>query len=116
MSYLPLLDVELLSVILGFSTGVAFGNAGKNFDNEVQNTQWFKNRNRLVKWFLKFLMDVTHHFQYGLILMLYAMVYIDMELHPVRFWLVYSFGFGLVVTDIKDIPRRFRRFFEFPTK
>jgi len=112
MSYIPLLDSELLSVVLGFSTGVAFGNAGKNLDQTIKNTQWFKNRSGFVKWLISFLLDVTHHFQYGLALMLYALVYIDPIQHPIRFWLLYSFGFGLVVTDIKDIPPRFRKFFE----
>lgn len=111
MSYVPDLPVELLAVILGFSTGVCMGNAGKNFDNLVQNTQWFKNRSAVSKFLIKFILNVTHHFQYGLILMLYAKCKIDPNVHPVIYWTIYSLGFGLVVTDIKDIPKRFRKFF-----
>jgi len=111
MSYIPLLDTELLSVILGFSTGALLGNAGKNFDYNIKKTEWFKNLNQFSKWLISMILDVTHHFQYGLILMLYALTYIDSNLHPIRFWLIYSFGFGLVVTDVKDIPKRFRKYF-----
>jgi len=110
MSYVPLLETELLAVVLGFGTGVALGNGGKDFDRMVQETEWFKKLSKFKKWLVKMLLDLTHHFQYGLILMLYARIYLE-STHPTLFWIVYSLGFGLVVTDIKDVPRRFRRFF-----
>ena len=110
MSYVPLLDMELLAVVLGFGTGIALGNAGKNFDRMVQETEWFSKLSTFYKWLVKTLLDVTHHFQYGLILMLYARIYLETT-HPTLFWIVYSLGFGVVVADIQDVPRRFRKFF-----
>jgi len=107
--YIPLLDVELVAVILGFATGIAMGNAGKNFDYEFQQSEWFQGKSKFHQYIVKIILNSTHHFQYGLILMLYALKYLEQG--TIIFWVLYSLGFGLVVTDIKDIPQRFRKFF-----
>ena len=109
-SYIPLFDAELTCVVLGFSTGIALANSFKNFDYKVQRTEWFKKLGTFRKYLVKSALDVFHHFQYGLILMLFAQIYVEPN-HPLLFWILYSLGFGVVTADIRDIPPRFRRFF-----
>jgi hypothetical protein len=81
---------------LWFAMGVNFGRGfGKQLDQTIQSTDWFKRRGRFVQWFVRRVLDVTHHWWIGGLLMAYSG---SVEL----FW----FGAGLFVDDLPDIPRR----------
>ena len=107
MNYLPDFPVEFIVTVLGFGIGFYLGNSGKNFDHEVQQTEWFGRLGRFRKWLVKQALNTTHHFQYGLLLMYIAKTKLTGDLQT----FVYSLGFGMLVTDIKDVPARFRKFF-----
>ncbi len=83
--------------LIGFSFARGFG---KRLDNDIQNSEWFKRRNPIMKGFLKRLLDSLHHYWAGLLLMLYAP-------GPEAYW----FGLGLFIDDLPDIPRRYRILF-----
>jgi len=92
---------DLLSVtwfLIGFCFGRGFG---KQMDQEIVKSDWFKRRGRLSQEIIKRLLDATHHFWIGLLLMLYAPC-------PEVYW----FGLGLFMDDWPDIPRRFRKLFK----
>jgi len=86
-----------------FIIGVTFGRGfGKKLDQGIVASKWFKKRNPIVQGLLKRILDVTHHFWVGLLLMLYIPM-------PEIYW----FGAGLFVDDLPDVPRRYRKMFGF---
>lgn len=95
---LPIPQTFLQAVWMG--VGLTFGRAfGKDLDYNVQQSDWFKNRNYLIQLFLKRLMDFLHHWYMGALLMIY---FSELE--------VYWFGFGLLIDDLPDIPSRIKKF------
>ena len=86
---------ETFEAAVWFALGIQFGRSfGKQLDQGIQGEDWFK---ALPKWereVIKRLLDFTHHWWMGALLMLYA---------P-PFW--YWFGAGLFVDDLPDIPNR----------
>ena len=90
--------------LLGFTFARQFG---KKFDYEVQQTEWFKKLPSFWQWFVKCLLDFTHHWWIGLLLMCYA----HLTPFPIEiFW----FGCGMFIDDLPDVPRRFRKLFKIP--
>jgi len=80
-----------------FGIGINFGRAfGKHLDQSIQATQWFKNRHPIWRWVIKRLLDATHHWWIGALMMCYFPSIPE----------VYWFGAGLLVDDLPDIPRR----------
>jgi len=80
-----------------FAMGINFGRAfGKRLDQEIQATEWFRNKPKWMKWILKRLLDAIHHWYIGALLMIYF------PNVPELYW----FGAGLFVDDLPDIPRR----------
>jgi len=94
--------VEATWLIIGFLAGRCFG---KQFDHMVQQTSWYKKQGMLAKWFIKALLNFTHHFWIGLLLMCYA------DRLPFLSTEIYWFGYGLFLDDLPDIPSRFRKYF-----
>jgi len=81
--------------------GILFGRAfGKHLDLDVQSTVWFKRKKIWQQRVIRFLLDLTHHWWIGLLLMCYAP---NIEV----FW----FGMGLFLNDLPDVPRRLQFIF-----
>ena len=77
--------------------GIQFGRSfGKKLDYEVQAGPWFKGLPLLYQAIIKRLLDFTHHWWIGALIMLYA---------P-PFW--YWFGAGLLLDDLPDVPNRIK--------
>jgi len=96
------MDMNLLSatwIVIGFTFGRGFG---KRLDQGITASKWFKKRNPIIQGLLARILDVTHHFWVGLLLMLYVPI-------PEAFY----FGMGLFIDDLPDVPRRFRKLFTF---
>jgi len=85
---------------LWFGMGITFGRGfGKNLDHTIQKTKWFRKLKPWQKWFIRRLLDVTHHWWIGGILIGYF------PNIPELFW----FGAGLLVDDLPDVPRRIKK-------
>jgi len=74
---------------------------GKRFDEDIKNSEWFKKLNGWKRWIVERLLDFTHHWWVGALLMLYSP-------YPQLYW----FGVGIFLDDIPDIPRRLRKYFK----
>jgi len=86
-------------VAIGFLIGRAFF---KQIDYYAQETFWFDGLPEWQKIIVKGLLDFTHHWWVGLALYLYAPI-------PELQWV----GIGLFVNDWPDIPKRFRKYFQY---
>jgi len=81
--------------------GISFGRGfGKKLDQGVQASEWFKKLPNPIQSIVKRLLDFTHHYWAGLLLVLYA------PIEELRY-----FGLGVFVDDWPDIPRRYRALF-----
>ena len=93
--------------------GIFFGRAfGKQLDQNIQNTDWFKKLPQFWQTILCSVLDFTHHWWVGALLMLMfqaSPIYTIqlLSLPPLDFN-VYWFGVGLFVDDLPDIPPRIR--------
>lgn len=93
---------ETLLAVTWFLIGFCFGRGlGKRLDQEIQASYWFRRRSPVVRGTIRRLLDCTHHFWIGLLLMVYSQGGEEV------FW----FGCGLFVDDWPDIPRRYRKLF-----
>jgi len=82
--------------------GINFGRAfGKQLDQTIQNTNWYKKLKPYQQWIIARLLDATHHWWIGALLMVYIA-------KPEIFW----FGTGLLLDDVPDIPLRIRKILE----
>ena len=82
---------------LWLGIGITFGRAfGKKFDHDIQQSAWFKKQSGITQWVLKRLLDFTHHWWIGALLMTYAYSHVE----------TYWFGYGLFLDDLPDIPAR----------
>ena len=94
-------DLQTCIIILGFGLGYLIGNAGYNFDGEVKygfGKEWFDKQNLLVKWFVSFLLDILHHWEYGLLSIIIGYLYLSDN------WQMFAwyFGWGFIISDLKD--------------
>ena len=99
---------QLTWFLIGFTLARAFG---KQCDQTIKSTDWFKRRSKVAKWLIASLLDFLHHFWIGLLLMTYAQQIANaIGISPdAVFW----FGYGVLVDDLPDIPRRYRRWFAY---
>jgi hypothetical protein len=85
-----------------FGMGLTFGRGfGKNLDQTIKKTERFFRLPTWQQWLLSRVLDVTHHWWIGALLMIYISA-------PEVFW----FGAGLLVDDLPDVPRRIRSIFQ----
>lgn len=103
MSFIiPFPDTFLAAV--WFAIGLTFGRGfGKNLDQNIQNSTWFKQQRPVVQWVLSRILNVTHHWWIGALLMLYPAVIQE----------IYWFGFGLLIDDLPDVPARLKQYFSY---
>ncbi|GAJ07454.1 unnamed protein product, partial [marine sediment metagenome] len=80
-----------------FGMGVVFGRGfGKQLDQDIQASDWYKEQPQLNRWIIKRVLDVTHHWWIGMLLVIYSGA-------EEVIW----FGWGLVVDDLPDLPFRY---------
>jgi hypothetical protein len=91
---------QTLLEVTWFLIGFFAGRAGAQCDHKVKETEWYNGLCPMQKYLVDALLDFTHHFWIGLLLMVYAV-------NPEMYW----FGMGLFVDDMPDIPSRFRKWF-----
>ena len=78
--------------------GATFGRGfGKRLDQDIQASEWFKCKPYWMRWILKRILDVTHHWWIGAIIGLYA-AYPQAQ----------AFGWGLFLDDLPDLYKRLR--------
>jgi hypothetical protein len=99
---IPIPAPTTLIEITWFLIGITFARGfGKKFDLTIKATAWYKSLSPIPKWLIESLLNSTHHFWIGLLLMIYIT-------RPEIYWL----GAGIAVDDIPDIPRRFQGYFK----
>jgi hypothetical protein len=85
-----------------FCIGITFGRSfGKRLDQDIQESDWFKTLNPGVQWILKRSLDFLHHWWMGALLVIYAYKLPQAQVEAA--W----FGWGLLISDLPDIPRRY---------
>ncbi len=96
-----------IAAILGFSIGLLWGEAFSRFDQNIKYvSSWYKKLAPFTQWFVSSVFDATHHFQYGLAIILFTQVVVLPELaNVILSWL----GWGLVVSDWKDYKNVLKR-------
>ena len=118
-----MLQIELtayqIAVTLGFSVGFLWGEAFSGFDGQIKHgDNGFEDWPDWQKFIVGALLDANHHFQYGLIVMLIAMLRPDiwwifdftwLNSHPTVTLILLWLGWGLVVSDGKDYRNVLKR-------
>lgn len=86
--------------------GIIFGRSfGKKLDWDIQQGEWFKGLHPILQGTVKRMLDATHHWWLGALIMLYLpVVNIWGVMIPIYWW-----GLGLVLDDLPDIPPRIRK-------
>jgi len=101
-------DLVSCVILLAFSIGFLFGEAGANFDQDVKygvGKEWYESLNIVSRYVLNVFLNVTHHFQYGLVSIIVGYLYFT-DLRQIFFWYV---GWGLIVADVKDFKNILKR-------
>ena len=103
-----------IATLLGFGSGVYAGEAFSGFDGLVkygvngENT-WFEKLSPWEQRFLSIILDMSHHFQYGLAMVLIAKINPLLIVRPVIATIISSYGWGLVASDWKDFENVLER-------
>jgi len=116
------LTAHLITIILGFSIGLLWGEAFSGFDGQVKyGNDGYESWPRWAKFLVGAFLDANHHFQHGLAIMLIAMRQPRIELfgrvldftwlgsHPTIALMLLWLGWGLVVSDWKDYQNVLKR-------
>jgi len=107
---MPAINIPLPETLLQITwclIGFFAGRAGAKSDDTVKESKWFKDLCPWQQSTVSALLDFTHHFWIGLLLMTYSTGLI-IEC-PEMYW----FGTGLFIDDLPDIPARFARWFHY---
>lgn len=113
LSEIPFPIPTTLITIIWMGIGITLAREiGKNLDHEIQETDWYKSRSLIWKLILGRIMDATHHWYIGALIML-AYPH-DMILYigtmPVA---LYWFGLGVLIDDAPDIPPRIQKLLQY---
>jgi len=104
-----MLSLDEIALVLGFSLGYLWGESFSQFDQAIKHrSAWFKELSPFKQWLAASTLDVFHHFQYGLALILLVSAYgfcLDPLLHTILVWA----GWGLVASDWKDYQNVIKR-------
>ncbi len=99
-----------VAVILGFSIGALWGEAFSKFDNVIKyNSKFYQGLSPIRQWLVSSLMDATHHFQYGFVLVLLVMKVPWFLDHPTVSLVLTWMGWGLIASDWKDYKNILKR-------
>ena len=84
--------------VVWFLLGIQFGRSfGKKLDRDIQDGDWFEGLKPFEQWVTRRILDFFHHWWIGALMVLYI------PGSQEAIW----FGWGLIVDDLPDIPRRF---------
>ncbi len=90
-----------------FAMGIMFGRCfGKEIDQAIQKTVWFQDLNSASKWLVKRILDFTHHWWIGGLMMIFAPQIAAYFANPALGLGIYWFGAGLFIDDLPDLPPR----------
>ena len=104
----PILNLEIVWLLIGMTFARSFG---KKLDYTVQQTQFFKDLNLpLVAWFIKAVLDFTHHWWMGALIWLYAPLIVARLHWPTLHLEVFWFGVGIFIDDIRDFKHVWARY------
>jgi len=98
---IPIPTPQQALFIVSFSVGVLWGEAGSTFDWEVKygkTKKWFNSLSLIQKTVVDFILNLTHHYQYGLVLVYLSQKYLSGD--PLTFFM--WAGWGLIISDWKD--------------
>ena len=99
-----------VATILGFSIGFLWGEAFSKFDHVIKyQSKKYQGLAPLKQWFVSSLMDATHHFQYGLTIVLAVLTAPLFSEHPILKLILLYLGLGLIVSDWKDYQNILKR-------
>ena len=87
---------ETLLQFAWLAMGITLGRGFKGFDQDFQQSDWFKKLNCCHQKAVKTTLDVTHHWWMGILMVLYTP-------WEETIW----FGWGLIIDDLPDVPARF---------
>lgn len=118
-----LLEIALtayqIAATLGFSIGFLWGEAFSGFDAAVKHgNNGYEEWPHWKKFLVGALLDANHHFQYGLVVMLIAMIrpniwwrfnFTWLNTHPTITLILLWLGWGLVMSDWKDYQNVLKR-------
>ena len=99
---IPIENLQLLWAGIGVAFGRGFG---KQLDQDIQNSEWYKRQPEWFRWIFKRVLDVMHHWWIGAILWLYAP-----QISAVFTQEIMWFGIGLLIDDLRDVPNLKRRY------
>lgn len=91
----PVFSVRALGLFMGITFAEGFG---KQLDQDVQASPWYKGLTEMNRWIVKRLLDVTHHYWLGWGLMVVTQGNSDF---------FFYFGLGVMIDDLPDIPYRY---------
>lgn len=99
-------ELAFLIVWLARSLGFLLGESFSELDHKVKHlSPRYQAMSEFSKYIISCLLDFTHHFQYGLALMIIGH-YLQGDVQT----FVYNFGWGLVISDWKDYKNVLKRF------
>jgi hypothetical protein len=92
-------------VWLALTSGFLFGEAGSKLDFLVLSTGGFQKLGVLDRFAVKFMLDLLHHFQYGL-----GLMWLSYQVPEPFSTFLFNFGFGMFASDLRDFQNLRRRF------
>lgn len=98
---------ETLIAITYFLLGITFGsNIGKRLDQSIKYSDWFKSQDPVVQWVLEKVLDITHHWWVGLLMVIHMAPLYTGDQYQMIYW----FGWGLFADDAKDVQHLLDRY------
>lgn len=107
------LTVYQVTIVLGFSLGFLLGESFSDFDKQIKHggqkgepSDWYKKLTPFQQWLVSSLLDLLHHYQYGLAIILISETWMT----PGTWQLIIKYiGIGLVISDGKDFKNILKR-------
>jgi len=97
--------------LLGFSVGLMWGESFSEFDGKIKyESEWYKRLDGFWQWVVSSLLDATHHYQYGLGLIVLTLTQEWFQVRPMWALLCRWLAWGLIVSDWKDYQNVLKRF------
>ena len=115
---IPSLDItaQQVAAILGMSIGYLWGQAFMGLDGFLKYnedftgpSEFWKNLKPWEKFLYGAFLDTQHHFQYGLILLLFAKINAWLAVREIARILVLYIGSGMIVSDWKNFEHVLER-------
>jgi hypothetical protein len=95
-------------IVLGFSMGFLLGEGGSKFDEEIKygaGKTWYNALPLYGQAIVNYILNVTHHFQYGLVAIIIGHIYLT----GMQQQFAWYFGWGMIISDWKDYKNILKR-------